>query len=106
MVSCLLRCVLFASFTFFFFNDTATPEIYPLSLPDALPILARDPVQVVAADAQEHAGRRLLEGPQRGRYSPPGLAQADLEENLGLPRPRQSGQHVLDVRSQIGRAHV
>src|SRR3712207_8582911 len=24
---------------FFFFNDTATPEIYPLSLHDALPIL-------------------------------------------------------------------
>src|SRR3954449_4466557 len=23
---------------FFFFNDTAPPEIYPLSLPDALPI--------------------------------------------------------------------
>src|SRR2546430_9553248 len=26
-------------FFFFFFNDTATPEIYPLSLHDALPIL-------------------------------------------------------------------
>src|SRR6516162_4163895 len=26
------------SFFFFFFNDTATPEIYPLSLHDALPI--------------------------------------------------------------------
>src|SRR3989475_4395818 len=25
-------------FVFFFFNDPATPEIYPLSLPDALPI--------------------------------------------------------------------
>src|SRR2546421_5661311 len=25
-------------FLFFFFNDTATPEIYPLSLHDALPI--------------------------------------------------------------------
>src|SRR3954462_4853918 len=25
---------------FFFFNDTATPEIYPLSLPDAFPIWA------------------------------------------------------------------
>ena len=25
---------------FFFFNDTATPEIYTLSLPDALPIYA------------------------------------------------------------------
>src|SRR2546422_8164672 len=26
---------------FFFFNDTAPPEIYPLSLPDALPISRR-----------------------------------------------------------------
>src|SRR5258708_39537708 len=29
------------SFSFFFFNDTATTEIYTLSLHDALPILAR-----------------------------------------------------------------
>src|SRR2546430_16242409 len=28
---------------FFFFNDTATPEIYPLSLPAALPISAGAP---------------------------------------------------------------
>src|SRR3712207_7567577 len=27
---------------FFFFNNTATPEIYTLSLPDALPIYQRD----------------------------------------------------------------
>src|SRR5260221_6314412 len=32
-----LRCRLVNSF-FFFFNDTATTEIYPLSLHDALPI--------------------------------------------------------------------
>src|ERR1022692_1015155 len=32
------RGVKFASSAFFFFNDTATPEIYPLSLHDALPI--------------------------------------------------------------------
>src|SRR5947207_15431269 len=30
---------------FFFFNDTATTEIYTLSLHDALPILRRDAVQ-------------------------------------------------------------
>src|SRR2546430_16535851 len=30
---------------FFFFNDTATPEIYPLSLHDALPISPRVPRQ-------------------------------------------------------------
>src|SRR5256885_9415671 len=27
-----------AHFSFFFFNDTATPDLYPLPLPDALPI--------------------------------------------------------------------
>src|SRR2546422_11584154 len=32
---------LLPSLLFFFFNDTATPEIYPLSLHDALPILPR-----------------------------------------------------------------
>src|SRR3712207_7952734 len=31
---------MFRSFVFFFFNDTATTEIYTLSLHDALPILA------------------------------------------------------------------
>src|SRR5688572_32763111 len=33
------------SFCFFFFNDTATTEIYTLSLHDALPILQFAPVQ-------------------------------------------------------------
>src|SRR2546427_11383409 len=32
-----------SSFCFFFFNDTATTEIYTLSLHDALPISARRP---------------------------------------------------------------
>src|SRR3989442_13514130 len=31
-------CPLFLIFVFFFLNDTAPPEIYPLPLPDALPI--------------------------------------------------------------------
>src|SRR2546428_6950253 len=35
-ILCTLRC---PSFSFFFFNDTATTEIYTLSLHDALPIL-------------------------------------------------------------------
>src|SRR5258708_16090749 len=32
---------------FFFFNDTATTEIYTLSLPDALPILPLRPIRTV-----------------------------------------------------------
>src|SRR5436309_14167356 len=34
-------CIGFCSFSFFFFNDTATTEIYTLSLHDALPIPRR-----------------------------------------------------------------
>src|SRR2546422_7562752 len=36
------------SFFFFFFNDTATTEIYTLSLHDALPIFSRRVAQVYA----------------------------------------------------------
>src|SRR5712664_4705319 len=35
-----MSCLLFFLFLFFFFNDTATTEIYTLSLHDALPISA------------------------------------------------------------------
>src|SRR5690242_21797612 len=36
---------------FFFFNDTATTEIYTLSLHDALPISTQDDVAAALADA-------------------------------------------------------
>src|SRR3712207_7881763 len=40
---CLSATGSYSAFTFFFFfNDTATTEIYPLSLHDALPIYQRD----------------------------------------------------------------
>src|SRR2546428_10726978 len=35
-------------FFFFFFNDPAPPEIYPLSLPDALPICSRREARILA----------------------------------------------------------
>src|SRR5258705_6024482 len=47
---------------FFFFNDTATTEIYTLSLHDALPISA-----FLAANHLGAGRRRLLRGPGRGR---------------------------------------
>src|SRR5256885_9678200 len=37
---------------FFFFNDTATTEIYTLSLHDALPISLGGPVSVAAIDSE------------------------------------------------------
>src|SRR6202521_3306692 len=49
-----------ARLSFFFFNDTATTEIYPLSLPDALPILTQ---------GSARAARRRT-SPSRSRWSP------------------------------------
>src|SRR2546422_10835929 len=61
-----LLCVLLAQssvcFSFFFFNDTATTEIYTLSLHDALPIL-QDPGGV--AREGPHTARAELEAGHR-----------------------------------------
>src|SRR6266487_6445360 len=67
-----MRHIIFSSilFLFFFFNDTATTEIYTLSLHDALPIyvltrrtrarlLARDDSAAAADDAAALVGREL-----------------------------------------------
>src|SRR5256885_15198479 len=40
----------FGMFIFFFFNDTATTEIYTLSLHDALPIFQSERVGEIASD--------------------------------------------------------
>src|SRR3989441_12028665 len=60
-------------FLFFFFNDTATTEIYTLSLHDALPILG---VQLLEWEVAEHVAHLarvhviLFEGEERCREKP------------------------------------
>src|SRR5256885_12920240 len=55
------------TFSFFFFNDTATTEIYTLSLHDALPISPRvavdERVQRLLLARRDAAGRALGRGP-------------------------------------------
>src|SRR2546427_10625555 len=50
---------------FFFFNDTATTEIYTLSLHDALPILAGGPP--VDPEPRRPVGERVPASVQEGR---------------------------------------
>src|SRR5437899_10422295 len=62
-ISLVLLFLLFVFFFFFFFNDTATPEIYTLSLHDALPIFPRRlyrarPDRVVERCAEQSDNRR------------------------------------------------
>src|SRR5689334_24192138 len=54
----------FLLFCFFFFNDTATTEIYTLSLHDALPI-SRRPASERAPRASRRRGGRSLPTPSR-----------------------------------------
>src|SRR5947209_13696120 len=56
----LLRRCLFSIFLFFFFNDTATTEIYTLSLHDALPIFPGARPDLGRALGQHDAGAGQL----------------------------------------------
>src|SRR5256885_17086522 len=63
------------SYIFFFFNDTATTEIYTLSLHDALPISAG------SRRRREDRGRRRRRAPRARARSPPRRAATRSEEH-------------------------
>src|SRR2546425_11553937 len=77
--------VVFLTIFFFFFNDTATTEIYTLSLHDALPISA--PPRAHGGDHARASGR-VVRGPRahRGR-GPPRGARGGV-----VPRGRAAGR--------------
>src|SRR3989441_11994114 len=80
--------------TFFFFNDTATTEIYTLSLHDALPISARG-----AREACRHAAREPGRVRQRrGRWPRDGATARDVDEHV-LARERHADT-LLEHREQ------
>src|SRR5258705_11838030 len=88
------------SFFFFFFNDTAPTEIYPLSLPDALPIFRwKTFSQLVLRLANDLGVERvvtfgsLLADVPHTRPAPVTAAATDetLMEELGLEPSRYEG---------------
>src|SRR5256885_12273304 len=68
-------------FEFFFFNDTATTEIYTLSLHDALPI--------------SQAAPRRLGGLRHGELDPLRLVVGPLVRGFGL----RSEEHTSELQS-------
>src|SRR3712207_9077046 len=71
---------LFSTSLFFFFNDTATTEIYTLSLHDALPIL----FVVERVDAGARLRQFLVVEDERGRMGRDALAGADAQVLVDL----------------------
>src|SRR3712207_7974695 len=83
---------------FFFFNDTATTEIYTLSLHDALPIWARRgdsgrAVLTLLADDLVRAVS-LLKQVEHGRAVARGLAADDLVRRVDRKSTRLNSSHA------------
>src|SRR2546430_17316863 len=82
---------------FFFFNDTATTEIYTLSLHDALPILHRHILPpfglcVPQREHQETAHRR-----ERNEHVRPDTPMINVEN---FTEPERSEEHTSELQSQ------
>src|SRR3712207_9091832 len=71
---------------FYFFNDTATTEIYTLSLHDALPICLRG----IEIDIDQPAARFAQQQPDVRRPVPEVLRQVSRFEAQVLPVDRKS----------------
>src|SRR2546430_5488798 len=89
-----------SSYTFFFFNDTATTEIYTLSLHDALPISVPALLDPLVPDEQREHRRGRGHRDER----PGGPAElAALHEGVEQQQQRDRDQADAD-RVQLGRA--
>src|SRR3989441_6559747 len=120
-----MRTCLYA-LSFFFFNDTATTEIYTLSLHDALPISHQDRPAPTVRRSDCPTDRRGLGGDggrARGAEAPPrpggvralarprrrgarGDAGAAPHGARARPRGGRGVPRGARGRGQIGRAHV
>src|SRR2546422_8527890 len=90
---------------FFFFNDTATTEIYTLSLHDALPICRarRRRARALAPDAQLRLGVEHGRGAGAVARRDPGGGKLTMDQHgnpEALARPR-SEEHTSELQSRL-----
>src|SRR3712207_9054355 len=85
-------------FVYFFFNDTATTEIYTLSLHDALPICVAQALEEIDLEALQLA---VLVDEVEGRVgSLDGNADDRLLRRRGVLRHRRSEEHTSELQSR------
>src|SRR3989442_6404565 len=86
----------------FFFNDTATTEIYTLSLHDALPIShRREPKEGHSEDALDR-GREFLEGIKQLKKAP--IKRSEEHTSELQSRPHLVCRLLLEKKNLLGTA--
>src|SRR5690242_21939432 len=80
---------------FFFFNDTATTEIYTLSLHDALPISAFAPVPPKISSKPKRLST-AFGGPLNPRAASCAIRTPDSDA-----RPQRSEEHTSELQSHV-----
>src|SRR6266540_7299224 len=101
------RCaVLVSSPFYFFFNDTATTEIYTLSLHDALPTSARRPIFRISCFQTTAHFRCRSSSPRRSEEHTSELqSHHDIVCRLLLEKKKQNRQHESE-RKQRNKAKL
>src|SRR6266446_8408906 len=97
---------------FFFFNDTATTEIYTLSLHDALPILGQLRLRLLGHLEMVFQRRQRLAGPRSEEHTSELQSPCNLVCRLLLVKKNSTGlesnrlPHCLHRRETIYRLHT
>src|SRR2546430_5980251 len=81
----------------FFFNDTATTEIYTLSLHDALPISGAGRGRASLGRRRRRAARLRR---RRAQLGAPARPPAWYRRGYSLPSPQRSEEHTAELQSQ------
>ena len=95
---------------FFFFNATATTEIYTLSLPDALPIYDVDRVRVALKTATHDISRRICrlilthKIPAKAQMHMQRLIVGKMIEQMLAHGARTFTNGAVDLRSTLGKS--
>src|SRR6266853_6385069 len=91
---------------FFFFNDTATTEIYTLSLHDALPISSRPRTALPSCSSRNPRRYRPLDGTRSEEHTSELQSQSNLVCRLLLEKKKKKKNTNLQTKEKKKKTKV
>src|SRR2546427_4519050 len=93
-------------FSFFFFNDTATTEIYTLSLHDALPIFCCQRTRICCTKSAHGCPEMLWRGYRSEEHTSELQSQSNLVCRLLLEKKKTNTYKMLTGHTANAQTHV